>query len=710
MTSAYLQWCAGGKQMRRPEVDGGDDPTTRMLQLIVVDVFSVIPCSPITPTVVITIQALELYCISYYRNPHFSIQAYYEFRHYLSSQFSIAFDVYLQLTASVDSLVDKVLHHDSPNWHLKHCCPACMYTLEGEQPLRFSILYALDGNDSLKRIQHKLLSEDGEGQSASIELPTCQVLTCDRYLSHEFVDQYASQDVVSMVWNEDSEVNPCAGRWKNMDDQKTKKTWGVYDKTGIILAVCRHGFSLLMADMVQSGGLAKYPLAIISKLLEVFGKDLGGGYDIGCQFKTMLDQSPLGPLACSLNHTCLVGTFHGHAHRHLCQLDHLTMYTKGLGLEDLETCERTFSKSNALVSTVQYASAFHRKQAISGYFKHNDDYEVYANLSKFLYDNYKQALDTIRECEATLPGLMKEQNVPNEQVFEKWLAEEKAYLEQLSREPPEETLQMEYWEQLVKLTANLVCMQELERKLNIDICWKPEDTEWQCAGRLVTNREYQRALDRLEGLVVARIFELSKMNRAGTALDHYNTAAHAMNLPRHQLHWDEVVEYTFLSEFDLLRDSQQDVSQQPWTMPAARLMMDWYFKKCHALEEVQHLNVEICCFITYVQDEDRYLRRCEEQLRATHGPLAHQISIRRNVHGRFDTLHLKHLYNISQLHGFNGMLTPGISALKATGDTTNTVDELEEEEDIEENVVRVGCALQDVVHLTMDIEHTSGEE
>ncbi|KAI5987296.1 hypothetical protein EDD15DRAFT_2199661 [Pisolithus albus] len=449
----HLGWCAGGKQTRRPEVDGGDDPTTQTLQLTVVDVFSaekigfatkpydnfvasalvcqgIIPCSPITPTVVITIRALELYRISYYRNPHFSIQAYVKTLCDLHG-----------LTASVDSLVDKVLHRDSPNWRLKHCCPACTYTLEGEQPLRFSILYALDGNDSLKRIQRKLLSEDGEGQSASIKLPTCQVLTCNRYLSREFVDQYASQDAVSVVWNEDSEVNPCAGHWKNMDDQKTKKTWGVYDETGIILAVCRHGFSLLMADMVQSGELsAKYPLAIISKLLEVFGKDLGGGYDIGCQFKTTLDQSPLGPLARSLNHTCLVGTFHGHAHRRLCQLDHLTMYTKGLGLEDLET--------------LWYASAFHRKQAISGYFKHNDDYEVYANLSKFLYNNYKQALDTIQECEATLLGLMKEQNVPNEQVFEKWLAEEKAYLEQLSREPPEETLQMEYWEQLVKLTTS----------------------------------------------------------------------------------------------------------------------------------------------------------------------------------------------------------------------------------------------------------------
>ncbi|KAI5987307.1 hypothetical protein EDD15DRAFT_2173852, partial [Pisolithus albus] len=62
---------------------------------------------------------------------------------------------------------------------------------------------------------------------------------------------------------------------------------------------------------------------------------------------------------------------------------------------------------------------------------------------------------------------------------------------------------------------DLACVQELERKLNIDMCWKPEDAEWQHAGRLVANREYQRALDRLEGLVVARIFELSKMNRAG---------------------------------------------------------------------------------------------------------------------------------------------------------------------------------------------------
>jgi hypothetical protein len=59
-------------------------------------------------------------------------------------------------------------------------------------------------------------------------------------------------------------------------------------------------------------------------------------------------------------------------------------------------------------------------------------------------------------------------------------------------------------------------MQELERKLSITRRWTPEDPDWQSAGRLVANRKYQRALDTLEGLVVARIFKLTKMNRSGT--------------------------------------------------------------------------------------------------------------------------------------------------------------------------------------------------
>ena len=65
---------------------------------------------------------------------------------------------------------------------------------------------------------------------------------------------------------------------------------------------------------------------------------------------------------------------------------------------------------------------------------------------------------------------------------------------------------------------NLRLVQDLENKLGISRRWVPGDPEWEDAERLVSNRKYQRAIDHLEGLVVARIFELSKMNRAGTGL------------------------------------------------------------------------------------------------------------------------------------------------------------------------------------------------
>jgi hypothetical protein len=60
---------------------------------------------------------------------------------------------------------------------------------------------------------------------------------------------------------------------------------------------------------------------------------------------------------------------------------------------------------------------------------------------------------------------------------------------------------------------NLAAVHVLEQWLSVVTCWGPE---WEETGRLVSMCRYQRALDNLEGLVVARIFELSKMNRSQT--------------------------------------------------------------------------------------------------------------------------------------------------------------------------------------------------
>jgi len=97
---------------------------------------------------------------------------------------------------------------------------------------------------------------------------------------------------------------------------------------------------------------SKHVLAVTFRLLDTFGSGLSSGYDIGCCFKTTLASSVLGERARSLNYTSLVNAFHSHAHNRLCQLDNLTTYVEGLGLEDLEGCEQAFSKSNALASSI----------------------------------------------------------------------------------------------------------------------------------------------------------------------------------------------------------------------------------------------------------------------------------------------------------------------------------------------------------------------
>ncbi len=54
----------------------------------------------------------------------------------------------------------------------------------------------------------------------------------------------------------------------------------------------------------------------------------------------------------------------------------------------------------------------------------------------------------------------------------------------------------------------------LELKLGIspEKRWVPSSEEWAAAAEKVRLRNYRKRLDHLEALVVARIFELSKMN------------------------------------------------------------------------------------------------------------------------------------------------------------------------------------------------------
>ncbi|KAI6153043.1 hypothetical protein BKA82DRAFT_4326878 [Pisolithus tinctorius] len=579
-----------------------------------------IPCSPITPKVAITVQALDLYHTVCQRCPHLSIQGYVKllcnihgvpFHNHHSHQFSIVLNIYLQILALISNLVHQALQCNQPDWRLKHGCPSCTYELQDKPTMQFKMLFAQDRNDSLKRVVTRVLDDNlNDASPLTPSHPMLEgVFHHEQYLTCDFVKKFASrQQTGHSIIAEDGDGNLCVEHWKNMKDSATQKMWSIFDETGVFIAVCQHGFCLLIADMVQS------------------------------------DEH--------------------HAHSRLCQLENLTTYIEGLGLEDLEGCERAFSKSNALVL----------RQAIACYFEHNDKLEVYANLTKFLLNNYKQALDLLSNGHLTLKQLMHELGVSDPDTFKLWLDEEHEYLGSLLCKPVEEMLQMEYWQRLSILSTwtvimannaasprsdssatrkvetmrhhaqenyekDLKAVQELEGHLKITCRWVLEDEEWQAAAcchtpkvffphfdshRLVTNQKYQWALDKL-----------SKMNQSGTgyklrkhigkALQTCSAAIQAA-LSQYNAAAKEVVEYTFLADFDLLRDTQKDISTHPWVSPTACLAINMYFKLCWAEEEVVCLNVEICCVVTYLIDEDRYLQACEALYQDTNPALAYQIS------------------------------------------------------------------------------------
>ncbi|KAF6742162.1 hypothetical protein DFP72DRAFT_994580 [Ephemerocybe angulata] len=711
----------------------------------VLDAFRLVPNAPYSPVYAITIRALELYRATHLRCPHLAVEPFVKslcdiygvcYCPSLRSAFSNCYDVYLRLRRETESRVKCSLNRTG-QWRRNNACAACTYHLSGEEKLKFSMLVTMDGNDSLKRILRRHLDasyagvDDDEDEDKprpapqSIEREDNRDIGNDIYITREaanrwdwetrFQDGKTVEREVDIRTEEDGD-SPCAGRWHNMAKEATAKAWGIFDETGIFLCLCRHGFVLALVDMVRSGELSKYPLAIVEALLDAFGNDIGCGYDIGCKFSSTLRRSALGARAEKANFTSLVGSFHGHAHNRICQLSNLAAYVKGLGLEDLEGCERFFSKSNALAGSGRYASGFHRKQGIEEYCKHVDAFETSQNLSKFIVDNYKQALSIIAG-EGLLKRQMASSGIESVDEFHKWLKEEREYLEGLRTEPVTETLKMDYYASLKNLqkahrrqclwatqcgafiavdpsnptkgpgvaTRRRVerekvdratqAVHALEMELDIPVRWTPKSAEWKQAKVLVTQREYRQRLDELERLVVSRMFELTKVNMSQTgyklrkhissnlqtrsqairtALGHYNAAAAELDPPRPSLSWDEVVEYAFLADFDLLRDSREDIRSRPWAQPLNRALRDTYFKIERAREEIKRLHVEIKRVITHIQDEENFLIAAEEEQRHIDPLLSYQIAKYRNERTRFASTHIRRFNELAKLPGRPG--------------------------------------------------------
>jgi hypothetical protein len=117
----------------------------------------------------------------------------------------------------------------------------------------------------------------------------------------------------------------------------------------------------------------KYPFALVNKLIDTYGPDLGLAYDIACGFDRSIRKSSLGAKVAQYRLRGIVPAFHGHAHNRGCQVHWHPMYIRGTGIEDFEECERTFAKSNELAPGTRLATSFHRHQQIDEHFCFHDE-------------------------------------------------------------------------------------------------------------------------------------------------------------------------------------------------------------------------------------------------------------------------------------------------------------------------------------------------
>ncbi|KAG8911652.1 hypothetical protein FRC02_006489 [Tulasnella sp. 418] len=416
------------------------------------------------------------------------------------------------------------------------------YVLDREEVEAFANEVA---SNSQKKSWRTVMEEDGEEEIA--------VTTEKEGNEGEIEGQWVVKNAEIGGGGVDGVTSVCVERWKANADDSKKGMLNCFEESGIFVACCRHGFILIACDMVASGELAKYPLAVLSHVSrKIPGKKMIG-YDIGCAFKKTVARSSITGLE---DVQWVVPAMHGYAHNRHCQLSHHPKYVLGAGLEDFETCERTFSFTNHCAAVTRLAMPFHRLQTIDAQFRQYDA-DKYASLGSFILNNYKQALNIVEEYGDIFSQLYNLEHIKSRD-FEKWNAEEEAYLSGLKKEPEEETLAIAYAEALDKWQATkaeheaehsrlnlpptdstsgdlgkrrvkqtykavyekvgqcleLVC--ELEAQLGGGPRWTVETEEYIKAKELLRTRKYRLALDHLESLVVQRLFELQKGHLAST--------------------------------------------------------------------------------------------------------------------------------------------------------------------------------------------------
>ncbi|KAF9231234.1 hypothetical protein BU15DRAFT_90967 [Melanogaster broomeanus] len=710
--------------------------------------------SPINPSISVSFRTLEHYHFLCLWKPSFSVEAFAKvlcdsyqmpYRRTYRTILADTFDLYLSICREVDAQVDASLGRDTPNWHVLNACPACTFTLEDEPLLKFKRMYVMDGGNSTKSMANT--QEEGD---------TCDY-TSDYLLPKTFIDTFAHEVKTIAGDEKDDEgltvgksvaetiASDCSKNWKAAAVDEKKRMWAIFDEMGIFVSACRHGLVLWYTDMIRSGELAKYPLAIVAKVLTA-----------------TISSSSLGPEFATLSSQMCVDSFHGYAHNYVCQTKNHPLGISGAGLEDFGATEHIFSASNALPPVIRYASRYRRHVFIDLFFKPWDD-KKYINLGTMLLDNYHQALCILTSEKLALEEAKRVLSIEDGDLNQ-WREEEVACFNVVRKEDDwdihavmyvemlQELCEVEYFitsvpknyefrppgsvqgsrstqtyenelSQMHKLETKRQVANErvdnlrrevitLELKLGITSHWQPSSPEYEQTLKYVSKRNFRKRLDMLRHLVVQCLFELQKLNVSQTAykmrthiskslqtqcraiqnaVKAYNSAAAALTPPRPPLEWSKVSHYAFLEEFDLLCQASHETIRQ-------------YLRIQRAEEEIVRCNVEVRQLHTAILSENEAFVSIITRLRESGSQILLAVEEFCTYRHRINT---QLLSKIHQIHALEVRVGTTLRTHTTTSTTTTSVggyeDENEEDgEDHDDEVARdVDCLVDYISDLVL---------
>jgi hypothetical protein len=144
-----------------------------------------------------------------------------------------------------------------------------------------------------------------------------------------------------------------------------------------------------------------------------------------------------------------------------------------------------------------------------------------------------------------------------------------------------------------------------------------------------------------------------------TAIQEYNRCAAQLVPSRPPLEVNRVLEYVFLAEFDLLRDSRFQIQGHPWTRQGEREAMNKYFKGCRAREEITRLCIEARRLLTWLDIEERRLNSTLQELSEADNNLWHQVARHYDYKLQVHKRHRQYLQWMQHHSDWEGPTGPG---------------------------------------------------